>query len=789
MNSSENPDDNSERRSPHREAPSEDCTADKDTDGTNRPVRSVGTDDLGDSIVPRKVTTSAVVPYGGQLHAALGGFDGPPVPTQNNQRSLRQVLMYKWSIILVTILIAGPAIAGIWTLMHPKYKAIGQIRVTPIIRHLVFRTEDSGTIPFYQSYLNTQVGVIRSPTVLRRVLDHKDVQGTSWYKQTDPFWVRNPLSRMERLQENLTVRPRAQTELVDVSISSSVGKDSAVIVNAVLDQYIKYIYERSNEGSDRLFRKLIEEYNAIKAEVNGREKVVANLRKQLGTGDPEALIAQKRVRLDEMEAQLSVLRRSLALSRWQFEQVQLQLDEIGEASTQSAAQEVSGPTYESDPQWNRLYADVQSARRDVKIEKQSLGSSHPRMIALLRRLEFSEELLAERTAKLEQQQLLDPTAVLSSDSVKAGLAGQLEEAKTQLDLSAYQKDLLEKDLQDQRSIWLGTFDRAQILAKELATIRRKKDLYAIVQSRLEAKRMERNVPGAIEILAKAVVPSSPAQDRRMILTVMALFAGISVGLVIGYLRAGSDRPICEVHELACSTGAPFLGRLPMVQTNGDSLPLDDPKLKEGIRMIRTPLLQRIDSKQGKIVLITSPTLSEGKTTVAVMLARSLANCGKKVLLVDADMRNPSVGKQLGMESHLGFAEALSGKFDESWLIVKTGTERLSVMPSGGVDTNVNPELIANGALSEAINRWSKEYDVVLLDSSPVLPVADTRILAHHADGTVLVLWAERTRRGHLDEALSHLQSAGGTLWGTIFISPMRRWGHESAYTYAYGDEV
>ena len=203
-------------------------------------------------------------------------------------------------------------------------------------------------------------------------------------------------------------------------------------------------------------------------------------------------------------------------------------------------------------------------------------------------------------------------------------------------------------------------------------------------------------------------------------------------------------------------------------------------------MVRTALLHRIDSQQGNIVQVTSAAPGHGKTTVAIMLARSLANCNKRVLLVDTDLRNPRIAKQLGINSHPGLVEALAGQADDSELIVELDTARLSIMTCGHVDNNVDPELIANGTFSEATKRWRNQFDVVLLDSPPVLPVADARILAHHADGTILVVWAERTRRADLAETLRYLTSAGGTLWGTILVGFPRRHSYPSTYSYGYG---
>ena len=170
-----------------------------------------------------------------------------------------------------------------------------------------------------------------------------------------------------------------------------------------------------------------------------------------------------------------------------------------------------------------------------------------------------------------------------------------------------------------------------------------------------------------------------------------------------------------------------------------------------------------------------------------MLARSLAQCGKKVLLVDADLRSPGIGLQMGLEPSEGLMEVLTNQVDRRDVIVQTETPRLSILPAGRVDARVDPELITNGLFGASVSQWRRDYDVVLMDSPPVLPVADARILAGQADGTVLVVRAERTPRSNIFEAMRHLDSAGAALWGTIFIAPGHRRGpYARSYGYGYG---
>lgn len=707
-----------------------------------------------------------------------------------DQRSLGRILRCRRTIIAVALLIAVPALLAIWTLIEPQYLAVGQVRVRPIIPHLVFKIDESGTIPFYQSYLNTQVGVMRSPTVLQRALDQADVQDTAWYKSSEPFW-RAEGTKLERLREDLTVEPRGMTELIDVSVSATSGRDSAVIVNAVLGQYIKYLSETSDEGADMMFRQLVKQYRLLETEIRGRQEMIAKLRKHLGTGDPRELVSQRRVRLDQTLAGLNSVRRTLAMAKLRRKDLRERLNVAESPPENEIGGLASKPQQHDDPEWSRLSLAAKRARHEVDLARQRLGYAHPKLLALEKQAKFAEELLASRERQLTERWRLYPPKQLGPvvhPGVPPVLALELEDTEWQVKLLSYEEKLMDKDLNKQKSSWESTFDRAQILDVELSAIRQKRRLYDAVRNRLEQKRMERNVPGSIEVLARAVVPALPARDRRAILTVLSLMASLAAGLTAAFLRASSDSSIHHVEEFRQATGVPFLGQLPGVEVSADRTPFDDPILDEGIRMVRTSLLQQLSDRGGNIVLITSAEPGVGKTTVAAMLARSLARCGKRALLVDADMRSPSVAQQMGLHADVGFTDILAGHVDDDDAILETEYPRLSVLPGGQAGKRFDPELITNGNFTKAVARWRLQYDVVLLDSPPLLPVADARILAQHADGTILVAWAERTKRAELLEAIGYLDLAGGKLWGTVFIRPRGKGGYEGEYDYQYGPD-
>lgn len=193
-------------------------------------------------------------------------------------------------IMLVSVLLTLLAIIAIWTQIVPQYQARAELRIRPIIPRLVFHTDDNGPIPFYDSYVNTQVSVIRSPRVLQRVLDEKNILETQWYKNpTKSLKQRlsgNPIPPIERLRTNLSVYPRHGTEIVEVSFVDPNAKDAKLIVDSVLDNYLKYADEITNQDKQKLYWALVGQYESLEREILGREKILAELAKSLKTEDP-----------------------------------------------------------------------------------------------------------------------------------------------------------------------------------------------------------------------------------------------------------------------------------------------------------------------------------------------------------------------------------------------------------------------------------------------------------------------------------------------------------------------
>lgn len=699
-------------------------------------------------------------------------------PVQSAYNMIGSILRFKWTILAVFILVSAPLIVAIWTLIVPKYRARAEVRVRPIIPFLVFRTEDSGMIPLYSSFLNTQISIIRGLTVLQRVLDRPEIQQTKWYRSPHKSPIErlhgNPDTPMERLLDAINVRPRGRTEIIDVSFVTYNPKEAKLIVDTVLEQYIKYIGEMSNATDDKLYRQLTDLYKSLENEILGREKIIADLCRSLGTETPQNLVSNKRTRLDEAEANLSKLRQRIAILEWRMKRA---VTSDSNDATLAFEDQLKSKYYE-DAEWRELDMNVRTLQH--QIENSVYTDKNPNLIRAKKDLAFAEELLRMRESQLDEQwQKLPEDTTNLPLTADAGYTGSkvVGSAKQQLEQLQREEQLIVEDVNNKKEEFEKLFESAQLYEKENNELLHKRKLFNSVQQRLDQKNMERNVPGSIKVLMWGFVPSKPYNDRRIVFSAMVMALGLCMGSGVAFLRAGRNQVVYTPQDIQRPIQLPFLGYIPLVnlrKTLGRALSEDIKQkqfvLTESIRFMRTALLSRLDSHNSATVLITSSVTGTGKSSFTNTLGHSMAQAGKNVLMIDTDFHKMSLSEWYDLLDKPGFMDCLNAGSIDKQCIYQTETLGLSIMPAGEQSNgNAVFEEIAKGSFKTCIEQLRNQYQIILLDCSPILPVADATIMANQVDGTIFVERELISHRGDITNAISRINSTGGRLFGFAFV--------------------
>lgn len=290
----------------------------------------------------------------------------------------------------------------------------------------------------------------------------------------------------------------------------------------------------------------------------------------------------------------------------------------------------------------------------------------------------------------------------------------------------------------------------------------------------------------VSVVTPALVPQAPSSPDATLNLAAAAVLGLAFGVLAALGREALDTRVRDAGVLSEVTALPLIGTVGAWAEGTDRLVVTaEPHgtSAEGFRQLRTNLQFLRVADEGSIgahvIAVTSSLAGEGKSTVTSNLACALAETGAAVLLVDADLRRPAVAGLLGLEGSVGLTTVLAGQAEVEEVVQEWGRSGLSVLPSGSVPPNPG-ELLGSPAMRRLLAELRARYDYVVIDTPPLLPVADAAIVSSLVDGTVVVAHAGRVRRAQLAQALSNLERVSAPVSGLV-LNRVRR--DEEAYTY------
>ncbi|GAA1264717.1 polysaccharide biosynthesis tyrosine autokinase [Arthrobacter pascens] len=293
-------------------------------------------------------------------------------------------------------------------------------------------------------------------------------------------------------------------------------------------------------------------------------------------------------------------------------------------------------------------------------------------------------------------------------------------------------------------------------------------------------------PVKLSVVTPAVAPTLASSPNTKLSLGVGLLGGLIVGLGAAVLRQRMDSRIGGESDLRNITESPVLGRISFEQDAKNKplitqIPGQSPRA-ESFRQLRTNLQFATVGQKSTAVLITSSLPGEGKTTTATNMAIALAQAGQSVVLVDADLRRPMVSEYLGLERNVGLTTVLVGSAELSDVLQPWGEENLYVVSSGRIPPNPS-ELLGSEAMVEIIKRLENTFDVVIIDSPPILPVTDASVLSQNVGGVILVVDSKSTTRMNVLKSLQSLTMVDAHVLG-IVLNRLPIKGPD-AYSYAY----
>ena len=274
-----------------------------------------------------------------------------------------------------------------------------------------------------------------------------------------------------------------------------------------------------------------------------------------------------------------------------------------------------------------------------------------------------------------------------------------------------------------------------------------------------------------QVIAPAGTPGAPVEPDIVTNLLLGALAGLLLGIAFAVLRHNIDTRVRSQRDLASLSDRPLLASIPVTDGTeaGHELYVEsDPfgAQAEAVRQLRTNMLFVDVTTGGHSFLLTSSLPGEGKTTTTVILGLALADSGLKVLILDADLRHPTVAKTLGLESAVGLTTVLVGAAEPDDVIQQWAGTNLHILAAGEVPPNPS-ELLGSGAMRTLFHQLTEQFDFILVDTPPVLPVTDALVVSRLTSGSIMVVASGTTRKRHLAEALRVLGTADVELGGFV----------------------
>ncbi len=386
--------------------------------------------------------------------------------------------------------------------------------------------------------------------------------------------------------------------------------------------------------------------------------------------------------------------------------------------------------------------------------------------------------------RLSQDRVISYTEIIKGETLALRT---IEKLNLDMGVGALRTKIRATSKPDTVLINVTVTDPSPVRARDLANAL--SDEFVVMVRELETPGPGIRPDARVVVEQRASIPKSPVTPQKATNIALGLVAGLTLGIGLALLRELLDNSVKDRDTLEQITGVGMVGSVPLDRNRRErpaiSFDTDNSLIAEAFRKIRTNLQFLNVDNPPRVIVVTSSAPSEGKTTTAINIALALAEAEHKVVLVDGDMRRPSLAKYLDLVSSVGFSTALSGAATLAEVLQSTKYSNLTVLAAGPTPPNPS-ELLGSQAAGKVLDVLRSQYDYVIIDSSPLLAVTDGAILATRADGTLLIARFGETKRDQLAHAAGIINDVGATLLGAVVTMTPTRGSSTYSYSYTYG---
>lgn len=699
--------------------------------------------------------------------------------------SLLLPILRRWRIVLVVfLLVCAVGIPVIWLIVKPFYCATAAIRVTPVISSILFSGDNS--IPMYKNFMYTQADLITSDKVLQRVADDLIDKNPDFFKKSHSTAGKpknkhtskkhvNPIValRGELNRGNLRVLPEKNTELIKISMKNPDTQKCAAIVNAFLRAYMAIVVSEEAKGEDHKLTVLENERRVLSDKLQRQRQTINEMAQEYGT---QSLTSRQEMMLRRVAALQA------KLTEFEMDKITLKVKEQllrGKEKQPIEPEKLLRLRYEftnSDLMVRTLTINVANLDQGLIVAKQQLAPTNPQLHRKARLLETLKQRLETHRQEVDRQ--FDE--MVAKELIRTD-KNQLRNIKEQLkQIAAYEEHLKEVlSREDTDTIELG---RKQLAIQDLQDqLNLTRDIYETVRRRIQELEMERKRPARVSEAYYA--NTAPFRDNRVKYTLALMFAAMAMGAMMALVKDKIDQSVYTPQDIVKTVGVRVIGTTTC--SNDIKKSLLPQQIAGDYQAICTNLgLYYNEQGLPAKLVVTSPGPKEGKTTLAINVAINIAKTGKKVLLIDGDLRKPQVAQLLNLPLRCnGLKLVLLGKKIQE-VVCQTSLTGLHVLPACACKPFAIYRLMTQPRTSEIINRIAQKYDHLIIDSPPVLAFSDALLWAKMADAVILTSFAGHTEGPELRETLQRFAQINAKVIGMVLNNVRLNYSYNS-YGYGY----
>ena len=654
----------------------------------------------------------------------------------------------------------------------------------PVLAFCTAETQNQA-IDEYKRYQKTQIELLRSRLVLLKVLQKPEFKESRTILQAkDP---------VQWLKDNLDVSFQNESEVLRIALKGEHPGELAALVNAIRDEYMEEVVNVELQKRTGRYE-MLKDINTRKLEtLAGQRKLARSCAESLGTNNPQALVLKQEIAIENqamLEKELIQVRSQKRRAEAELASRLHQLETVSESGSDQVAQSDIESALDNDPSVICLTQRVEAAERQLNQHSALLyetarnPGADPLLGQLMKEMKRSRtELYIHRALRPtiakelhiqnEEKDLDSATNLRRQLSILQDLEKRIEGERQQLAIGAKAINTKSLDLQSIQD---------EIVQALAATTR--------MGNEIQALDVELLAPPRVMKIEDAEIPTtSDARSRRLMigLASMGSFLASLLGVTFWELQA---RRVSGSTEIGDDLGIHLIGTLPVMPVQSSISgrwrsrareAQKERQLAESTDQARTMLLSAARSQECPVFTITSAMRGEGKTTLSSHLAISLARSGRKTLLIDANLRHPSIHQLFDQPQTRGLCELLRGDAAIDQSIITSAVQDLDLIAVGEPDSRALRAL-SLGKIAPILDLLRRRYDCVVIDTAPVLPVADTLLIAPFTDGAILAVLTDVSRSHKISEAHKKLIALGATVLGAVFNGD-RAHGYENYFRY------